>query len=223
LLVGCVVAAFLTWLMRRYVLFPTYTSPFILTTWGVYFLGNALSAAATDPASAPLVPDISIPFAVEATTHGIGQVMFQASLWTGLLFLAGIAISEWRHALLVLLGSIVGLLVARYHVTLGADAIDPERLITRTQLDTIRLGLYGYNATLAPVALFLWRRTLIPPVLGMVLAVYLSDLMPSVGLPALTAPFVLATWVVLLFGWLESRYLGWGRAGDRTASAPEGA
>ena len=26
------------------------------------------------------------------------------------------------------------------------------------------------------------------------------------GLPALTAPFVLATWLVLAFGWLDGRF-----------------
>ena len=35
------------------------------------------------------------------------------------------------------------------------------------------------------------------------------------GLPALTAPFVLATWIVLALGWLESKYLG-----ERARTAP---
>ena len=70
-------------------------------------------------------------------------------------------------------------------------------------LDNVALGLYGYNATLAAVALFLWRRSLIPPLLGMLLSVLLTDLLPMLGLPALTAPFVLATWLVLAFGWLD--------------------
>jgi len=41
--------------------------------------------------------------------------------------------------------------------------------------------------------------------LGMLLAVLLTDLIPMLGLPALTAPFVLATWLVLAFGWLDRR------------------
>ena len=36
--------------------------------------------------------------AVEAALHGVGQVMFQASLLTGVLFLVGIAVSDRRHA-----------------------------------------------------------------------------------------------------------------------------
>ena len=55
------------------------------------------------------------------------------------------------------------------------------------------------------VALFLWRRSLIPPLLGMLLSVPITELFPRLGLPALTAPFVLATWVVMAFGWMDRR------------------
>src|SRR5262245_11022627 len=37
---GCVVATVLTRLMRKYVPFPTYTTPFIVTTWGVLYLAK---------------------------------------------------------------------------------------------------------------------------------------------------------------------------------------
>ena len=80
--------------------------------------------------------------------------MFQASIWTALLFLAGIALNDWRHALWVLLGSIVGMLVGSYHATAAARALDPESLVDRALTENVALGLYGYNATLAAVALF---------------------------------------------------------------------
>jgi urea transporter len=41
----------------------------------------------------------------------------------------------------------------------------------------------------------------------MLLSVLLTDLVPMLGLPALTAPFVLVTWLVLAFGWLDEKYL----------------
>jgi len=206
LIAGCVVAAFVTRFMRSSLPFPTYTTPFIVTTWGVFFLGQALGLV-PDPGAAPLVPNPQSGFYVEAAAHGIGQVMFQGSHWTGLFFLLGIALSERRHAILVLTGSAVGMLVALYHFTLGADAIDPERLITRSAFDVIKLGLYGYNATLAPVALYLWKKSLIAPVLGMLLSVPLTELFPWLGLPALTAPFVLAVWIVLILEQLEKRWV----------------
>jgi urea transporter len=39
----------------------------------------------------------------------------------------------------------------------------------------------------------------------MILSVPITELLPVLGLPALTAPFVLATWIVLAFGWLDGR------------------
>ena len=54
---------------------------------------------------------------VSAVTHGIGQVMFQASVWTGRLFLVGIAVNSWRHAAWVLAGRFLGTLVGGYHAT----------------------------------------------------------------------------------------------------------
>jgi urea transporter len=131
--------------------------------------------------------------------------MFQASTWTALFFLAGIALNDWRHASWVLLGSIVGMLVGSYHASAAARTLDPESLVERGLTENVALGLYGYNATLAAVALFLQKRSLILPLLGMLISVPITELIPMLGLPALTAPFVLATWLVMAFVWLEVR------------------
>jgi len=198
LVVGCIAATPVTWLARRYVPFPTYTTPFIVLTWILFGLGQAIGL--------PRVPAGSALDSVGylgATFHGIGQVMFQASIWTGLLFLIGIAVSHWQHAAWVLAGAFLGALAGSYHVTATARALDPERLVDRAMTENIALGLYGYNATLAAVALYLWRKSLIPPLLGIVLSVVITELIPLLGIPALTAPFVLATWVVLALGWLD--------------------
>jgi len=200
LIVGCVVATLVTWLARRYVPFPTYTAPFIVTTWAVFFLGLALGAARVEPGG-----PLEGVGPVRAVAHGVSQVMFQASVWTGLLFLIGIALNDWKHASWVLVGSIVGMLLGSYHANAAAGTLDPESLVARGLLENVGLGLYGYNATLTAVALFLWRRSVIPPLLGIMLSVLLTDLFPLLGLPALTAPFVLATWLVLAFGWLDGR------------------
>ncbi len=208
LVVGCIVATLLTRVMRGSVPFPTYTTPFIVTTWCLYFLGTALQAAPVDPNQGLLVPTIPVGSFLEATAHGIGQVMFQASLWTGLLFFLGIALNDKRHAAWVLVGSVIGMLLASHHVDATMRSLDPERLIERDMFENIRLGLYGYNATLAAVALFLWRRTLIPPLLGILVTVPLTELVPLLGLPALTAPFVLATWIVMIIGSLEMKLWG---------------
>ena len=141
-----------------------------------------------------------------AAAHGVSQVMFQASIWTALLFLIGIALNDWQHAAWVAVGSVVGMLLANCLATAGTQGLDPESLVERTVFQNTALGLYGYNATLAAVALFLWRRSLIPPLLGILLSVPITELVPMLGLPALTAPFVLATWIVLGLGWLDERW-----------------
>lgn len=206
LVVGGLVATLLTRQMRRHVPFPTYTTPFIVTTWAIYFLGKALGVSPVEGYPA-LLPNPPLPFVVEATAHGVGQVMFQGSLWSGLLFLIGIGLGDRRHAAWVLAGSIVGMLMAWHHTTETSRAIDPERLVDRALFDNIALGLYGYNATLAAVAISLWRRSLIAPLLGMLLTVPLTELVPHLGIPALTAPFVLATWIILALGRIEGTYL----------------
>jgi len=202
---GCVVATAITRLVRRNVPFPTYTMPFVITTWGIFFLGGALGLAPAGTSYGPLVPEVSLGTYGDAIAHGVSQVMFQASIWTAILFIAGIAVSDRRHAAWVVLGSLVGMLLAGYHVDAAARSLDPERLVERAVYENIQLGLFGYNATLVAVALFLWRRSVIPALLGMLLSVPLTELLPRFGLPALTAPFVIAAWLVILLGWLEAR------------------
>jgi urea transporter len=206
MLVGCVVAAFLTNAMRKQLPFPTYTTPFVLTTWAIYLLGKQWAVGVAPGSN--LVAAMPVDQNVEAVLHGIGQVMFQASIWTGLLFLAGIFISDRKHAAWVLFAAIAGTIVAGYHLDAAERALDPERLIERNQFENVRLGLYGYNATLTAVALALWRRSLIPPILGILISVPLTEFIPRLGLPALTAPFVLSTWVVLALGCIDDRFYG---------------
>lgn len=197
MLAGCVAATILTFLTRRFVPFPTYTAPFILVTWLIYFLAPSLGAVATTPGGPP---DLG---ALQAIASGVGQVMLQAGIPVGVLFLVGIGLGDWRHAALVLAGSVVGMFLGGYHATAATNTLDPERLIERALFENVSLGLYGYNATLAAVALFLARRSLVAPLLGAILAVLLTEVFPLIGLPALTAPFVLATWIVLALRGVE--------------------
>jgi urea transporter len=206
LAVGCIAAAALTRWMRRQVPFPTYTMPFILTVWVIYFAAPHLGATRVESPAAVDASEIASRLDVfKATTQGVAQVMFQASIWTGLLFLLGLLVSNRQHAACVLAGSVIGMLLSGYHATLSTRALDPETLVDRSLFENIELGLYGYNATLAALSLFLWRRSLLPILIGSLLSVPLTEAIPMVGLPALTAPFVLAAWIVQALGWLDSR------------------
>ena len=188
LVLSCVAATLLARLAQRYVPFPTYTLAFILTTWALYFLGVALDLPQVEAVAGPKTDSL-----LAAIVRGVGQVKFQANAGTGLLFLLGIAFNNWRHAVWVLMASILSVLGAVFH---------------NAPTEGIALGLYGYNAPLTALALFLWRPSLIAPLLGILLSIPITEYVPMLGLPALTVPFVLTTWLVLALGWLERRLFG---------------
>ena len=88
-----------------------------------------------------------------------------------------------------MLGSVVGTLVSIYHG-------DPT--------ESISIGIYGYNAALAAIAVYLWRKSLLFPILPAIVSVPITEFFPkALGVPPLTAPFVAAAWVVLAVGALE--------------------
>jgi urea transporter len=216
LIAGCIAGAFVTKLMRRYIPFPTYTSPFIVVTWCLFFLGVAIQAGQVESADEPAdsylsgsAPGIAraegdadapeestgvvmLDFA-EAAARGIGEVDFQGSIWTGILFLIAIAVNNRVHAALVFAASLIATCVAVYH----HDAAP-----------SVASGLSQYSAPLAAVALFLARKSLVAPLLGVLLTVPMTEGFPMTGLPTYTAPFVLATWVVLLLEHFENRLFG---------------
>lgn len=213
---GCVLGAVVTYLMRRYIPIPTYTSPFIVTTWVVFFLGILLQAdqvkaqpsdaylegsipgfaavegeAAADGKESPSESGVQVVLDfVEAVGRSIGEVDFQGSIWTGLFFLIGIAINNKEHAAWVFVASLIATFAAVYHH-------DPSH--------DVALGVGQYSAPLAAIALSLWRKSIIAPTLGILLTVPLTEFFPITHLPTYTAPFVLATWIVLLLGYFENR------------------
>jgi urea transporter len=189
--VGCVVATFVTYCMRRYLKFPTYTAPFIVVTWLIIIIAHAVAGTVIDVKPVP-VQDTPIGF-VREVLRGTAEVMFGANGVTGILFLAGIGLSNWRHVVLALLGSVVGTILAIYHN-------DPAQ--------TISLGIYGYNASLAAMAVYLWRKSLLIPILAAEISIPLTEFFPAgLGIPPLTAPFVVAAWIVIAIGQLEVVFL----------------
>jgi urea transporter len=192
LVVGCVGSTFLTYAMRSYLPFPTYTAPFVFATWLVLLLAHAMVGTALDVQPEPM--EYTSVGVVDEILRGVAEVMFGANMVTGMLFLVGIALCNWRHAVLALLGSALGLLVAIYHH-------DPGEFIA--------LGLHGYNAALAAIAGFLWRKSLFVSILAILISVPLTEFFPSwLGIPPLTAPFVAAAWLVITLGQIEVLFLG---------------
>lgn len=69
---------------------------------------------------------------------GIGQVMFQGNMMTGLFFLAGILVNSRNAAVYTILGVLLPLPLA---ILLGADS------------EALNIGLMGYNGVLCAIAL----------------------------------------------------------------------
>lgn len=147
---------------------------------------------------------------LDINLRGASQVMLQNNPLTGLLFMLGIF---WGAAtagnLAVAIGAVVGLVVATTTaILLQADD---------TSLDQ---GLFGFNGILVGVAVptFLvmdpstWFLLVIGAAVSTVAMLAISHVMKIWGVPALTFPFVLTTWFLVLaaysFGHLPIRGMG---------------
>ncbi len=156
-----------------------FTFPFVLTTWIAIFAINSfglLSKVASDALAQKL--DI-----LSGISMGFGQVMFQGSIITGVVFLIGLLVSSRRSAWFGLIGSVVGMLVA---LLLGK----PYELIT--------IGIFGYNAVLCGIAFSDDKKfAYISALIAIISSVLILDGFMTLNLVALTTPFVFATWVTM--------------------------
>jgi len=133
---------------------------------------------------------------LDSCLRGIGQVMFQDNPLSGLLFLAAIAVGSYVAAMpQVFLGGVVAVVVA----TLAA-------MWLRVDTAALRAGLYGYNAVLVGLALptflpaspLLWLYVVLGAVVSVVATLATAAAGKPFGVAALTFPFVLVTWLMLL-------------------------
>ena len=133
---------------------------------------------------------------VDVNLRGIGQVMFQDNPLSGALFLAAIAWASWaagtpRLAMATIVAVVVATLMAHW---------------LRVDRGALRSGLYGYNATLVGLALatflapgmLLWVYVVLGAMVSVVAMLAISNAMKAWGVSALTFPFVLTTWLMLL-------------------------
>jgi urea transporter len=133
---------------------------------------------------------------VDNVLRGVGQVMFQDNPLTGLLFLA--AIGWGSYAAAVPQVSIAGL-VAVIVATLTAEWLHTDRA-------ALNSGLYGYNAYLLGLALatflapgpLLWAYVVLGAAVSVIVMLGTANALQPWGVSALTFPFVLTTWILLL-------------------------
>jgi urea transporter len=177
------------------------TAPFVLVTW-LLLLGTNAFAGLDGSALPPAGQIVPIDPAAASLLHpgeflqglltSISQVFLKGHGPVALLLLAGLAVSSMPAALFALLGAATGLITAH---ALGAES----QLITA--------GLLGFNPVLTAIALgaVFYRPsfrvvlyTLLATVLSVIVQGAMIAAMTPVGIPTLTAAFVLVTWLFLL-------------------------
>ncbi|MGX9134231.1 urea transporter [Rummeliibacillus sp. JY-2-4R] len=200
-LVGAAVAAVFTATMMHFMKnteIPLLTFPFIILTWFILLSTYKLERFQLSKA---LVPQDLTNFELDiegkvdllsAIFHGIGQVFFLDNTLSGILIFIAVFWGGWRIGLYAAIGNAVAIVIA---YLLGGEH---ELIVT---------GLYGYNAILTIIAVSAVfkhhynRLSLLTGIIAACLSVPitagLSTALLPLGLPALTMPFVLCTWLFL--------------------------
>ncbi|SDH89909.1 urea transporter [Pseudomonas panipatensis] len=155
---------------------PPYTLAFILLGWALPPLGELLQLAPATPATAAALAGAQ-PDLLGASLRAFGQVMFLDAPLAGALLWFGLLLGSPRVACWALFGAVVALPVALL------AGLPPAPLYS---------GLLGMNSALAALALAQRQPAPCWPALGSALALLLQLGFAAAGLPALTAPFVLA-------------------------------
>lgn len=117
--------------------------------------------------------------------RGIGQVMFQNNIYSGILFLGGIFYNSWQLGLAALFGTIISTTTAR---------------ILKYPKEDTQNGLYGFNGTLTGIAVLCFfeinAATILAIIIGAALSTFIMHYLKKIT-PPFTAPFVIATWFVI--------------------------
>ncbi|WP_447892238.1 urea transporter [Pseudomonas marginalis] len=151
---------------------PAYTAPFVGLGW--LLLGSV-------PHSAFALGEPDTLAVLGAPFTGLAQIMLLDQPLAGALIALGLWLANRRAAVWAVIGASSGVMIA----------------LLLDDTSAALLGLHSYNPALAALALSQARRQPWLPLLGILLAILLTPGFAALHLPALTAPFVLACWLVL--------------------------
>jgi urea transporter len=187
--------AALTVVMARWFPLPFLAGPFIATFWVVW---PATAALNLEPVSFAAFAQAEPAFVV-ATADALGSTLFAAAVLPGLLFLAGLLIGNWRHAVVAVIAAVVAVALA-VHVGAPGEAINS--------------GFVGFNAVLAGLAVWvLVGQDLRLVVLAALVATwFFSAINRTAPFPALASGFVLTIWALILIDRINPWFRG--EAGD---------
>ncbi len=133
---------------------------------------------------------------IDVCLRGVGQVMFQNNPLTGLFFLIGIFWGAYAAGMIAVgIGAVVGTVVG----TVTAYAL-------RAPKENINIGLHGYNGILVGCALptffeptaLLWGYIVVGSIFSTVLMMAVSSMLRTWKVSAMTGPFVITTWFLML-------------------------
>lgn len=122
---------------------------------------------------------------ISSILKGIGQIVFQENIWSGILILLGLFVSDWRCGIGAILGSTTGTLTAK---------------LLHFDNKYILSGVYGFNASLVGIAVFYFFS--IHPIsigsifIGGICATIIQYLFLQRNIPVYTLPFILITWTI---------------------------
>jgi urea transporter len=176
---------------------PVLTIPFVLMTWIGLLLTYRIDGLHVNPSfvtASPtqwLIPYEGTPNFFVSLIKGVGEVFIIDSFWAGSLILLALFAAGWRYGVYAIAGAFISWLTA---ISLGVDVA------------SLDLGLYNYNAVLTIIAvglLFDEKRNF--PFVGILAAAMtvpitagMDHLINPIGLPALTSPFIISTWIFLV-------------------------
>jgi urea transporter len=167
--------------VRQHNWLPAYTAPFVGLGWILLALGGPLELTPTTTAGTTLHSGwIDTPMAI---IRGIGQVIFLDQPTAGALVLGALFLAGWRVGLWALLGSSTALVLA---------------LLQGMPMQAVLVGLFSLNGALIALALGKDLRRPWCALAGILLGIALQPGFAALGLPAMTAPFILACWLVLV-------------------------
>ena len=182
-IIACCLSTWIANIFSRQHKLPGFTTPFILAVWLLLGVCHLFAPELLSAASSPVEESQSI-HCFQSLSLGIGQVMFQEHLLSGLFFLAGIGIHSR---------------IAVFYTLFGALLAFPAIFLPGVDTMLLNKGLLGYNGVLCAIAL---GNTNLKSLGWASLAVCLSIILQLLGLYAglttLTAPFVVAVWIILL-------------------------
>ncbi|MDE6582441.1 MAG: urea transporter, partial [Duncaniella sp.] len=170
------------------------TFAFIIATWLLIYVAEWMDTPAYVPESIAEIPEVNASTLAVAWLKGISEVFLIDSWITGLLFLAGLWVAGRPAAIWAAVGSAGGMAFA---------------FLAKCPVDEIMLGLWSFSPALTAIAVgvvfrpavsggAMWYAvTLFAILITGLFQIIASLLLIPAGLPVLTLPFCLATWLVI--------------------------